>query len=75
MSRKRRPEGYTDLGYYIAEGYEGLTQRTRREVKIGLRCFFRPVMCMFQWRHSGLVNYLSRTPSGLQVRVQGLWIG
>jgi len=70
-----RQEGYKDLGYYIAEGYEGMIKRTRREVKIGLRYFFQPGMCMLQWRHSGLVNYLSRTPSGLQVRVEGLWIG
>jgi hypothetical protein len=27
-----------------------------------------------QWRHSGLVNYMSRTATGLQVRVEGLWI-
>ena len=30
---------------------------------------------MLQWRHSGLVNYLNRTPSSLQVRLEGLWIG
>jgi hypothetical protein len=36
---------------------------------------FQPHMCMLQWRHSGLVNYLNRTPNGLQVRVEGLWIG
>jgi hypothetical protein len=70
-----RQEGYKDLGYYIAEGYEGLIQRARRQIKIGLRYFFQPGMCMLQWRHSGLVNYLNRTPTGLQVRVEGLWIG
>lgn len=36
---------------------------------------FQPHRCMLQWRHSGLVNYLNRTPNGLQVRVEGLWIG
>jgi hypothetical protein len=30
---------------------------------------------MLQWRHSGLVNYLNRTSTGLQVRLEGLWIG
>jgi len=70
-----RQEGYKDLVYYIAEGYEGLVQRTRREIKIGLRYLFKPGRCMLQWRHSGLVNYVSSTPSGLQVRVEGLWIG
>ena len=70
-----RQEGYKDLVYYIAEGYEGLVQRTRCEIKIGFRYLFKPGRCMLQWRHSGLVNYVSRTPTGLQVRVEGLWIG
>ncbi len=70
-----RQQGFKDLGYYIAEGYEGLIQQTCCEVKIGMRYFFQPRMCMLQWRHSGLVNYLNRTPTGLQVRVEGLWIG
>jgi hypothetical protein len=30
---------------------------------------------MLQWRHSGLVNYINRTATGLQVRLEGLWIG
>jgi len=63
------------MGYYIAEGYEGLITQTRSELKIGMRYFFQPRMCMLQWRHSGLLNYLNRTPSGYQVRVEGLWIG
>ena len=32
-------------------------------------------MCMMQWRHSGLVNYMNHTPDGIQVRIEGLWIG
>ena len=70
-----RQKGYKDLGYYIAEGYEGLIHHTRVEVKIGARYYFQPHMCMLQWRHSGLVNYVSRGPQGLQVRLEGLWIG
>ncbi len=70
-----RQKGFKDLGYYIAEGYEGLITRTRVDVKIGLRYFFQPRMCMLQWRHSGLVNFMNRTPGGLQVRLEGLWIG
>jgi uncharacterized Fe-S cluster-containing protein len=70
-----RQKGFKDLGYYIAEGYEGLIIEPRCEVKIGMRYFFQPRMCMLQWRHSGLVNFLNRTPEGLQVRVEGLWIG
>lgn len=70
-----RQKGYKDLGYYIAEGYEGLINDARCEIKIGARYFFQPRMCMLQWRHSGLVNYLNRTAAGYQVRVEGLWIG
>ena len=70
-----RQEGYKDLGYYIAEGYEGLVTETQAELRIGMRYFFQPRMCMLQWRHSGLLNYLNRTPTGWQVRVEGLWIG
>jgi len=70
-----REKGFKDLGYYIAEGYEGLVKETRCELKIGMRYYFQPRMCMLQWRHSGLVNYLNRTAEGWQVRVEGLWIG
>jgi uncharacterized Fe-S cluster-containing protein len=70
-----RQKGFKDLGYYIAEGYEGLINQARCEIKIGMRYFFQPRMCMLQWRHSGLVNYLNRTATGYQVRVEGLWIG
>lgn len=70
-----RLEGFKDIGYYSAEAYEGLITESRCEIKIGMRYFFQPEMCMLQWRHSGLVNYLNRTAKGLQVRVEGLWIG
>lgn len=70
-----RQKGFKDLGYYIAEGYEGLIHQARGEIKIGMRYFFQPRMCMLQWRHSGLVNFLNRTATGYQVRVEGLWIG
>lgn len=70
-----RLQGFKDLGYYIAEGYEGLITDSRCEPRIGMRYFFQPHMCMLQWRHSGLVNYLNRTETGWQVRLEGLWIG
>ncbi|MDR3516716.1 MAG: (Fe-S)-binding protein [Azospirillaceae bacterium] len=70
-----REKGFKDIGYYIAEGYEGLITQTRADIRIGMRYFFQPRRCMLQWRHSGLVNYLNRTDEGLQVRVEGLWIG
>ncbi len=70
-----REQGFKDLGYYTAEAYDGLIRQTRVEPKIGMRYFFQPRMCMLQWRHSGLVNFLNRTPEGTQVRLEGLWIG
>ena len=70
-----REKGFKDIGYYIAEGYEGLVADARCEIKIGMRYYFQPRMCMLQWRPSGLVNYINRSGSTLQVRVEGLWIG
>jgi uncharacterized Fe-S cluster-containing protein len=72
---RARQEGFRDIGYYSAEAYEGLIRLTRADVRIGMRYFFQPRMCMLQWRHSGLVNYINRTADGLQVRLEGLWIG
>ncbi len=70
-----RAEGFRDIGYYSAEAYEGLIRTRRCEIQIGRRYFFQPRMCMLQWRHSGLVNFLNHTADGLQVRLEGLWIG
>ncbi|MGA2244505.1 MAG: hypothetical protein ABSH48_05855 [Verrucomicrobiota bacterium] len=52
-----------------------MVTQVRVELKIGMRHYFQPRMCMLQWRHSGLVNYLNRSKDGLQIRVEGLWIG
>jgi uncharacterized Fe-S cluster-containing protein len=70
-----RAGGFKDLGYYVAEAYEGMIVEARIEPRIGVRYFFQPRMCMLQWRHSGLVNYMNRIPEGWQVRLEGLWIG
>jgi uncharacterized Fe-S cluster-containing protein len=70
-----REHGFKDIGYYSAEAYEGMIRQTRAKIDIGARYFFQPRMCMLQWRHSGLVNFINRTDAGLQVRLEGLWIG
>jgi len=70
-----RAEGFKDVGFYSAQAYEGLVKESRVDPAIGMRYFFQPEMCMLQWRHSGLVNFLNRTPEGLQVRLEGLFIG
>lgn len=70
-----RQQGYKDLGYYSAEAYEGLVRETRSEIKVGMRYWFMPHKCMLQWRHSGLINFVNKTPNGLQIRLEGLLIG
>ena len=70
-----RQHGFKDIGYYSAQAYEGLIKKQRVEVEIGKRYWFQPRMCMMQWRHSGLVNFINRGEDGLQVRIEGLWIG
>lgn len=70
-----RQEGFKDIGYYSAQAYEGLIKARHTEVEIGRRYWFQPRMCMMQWRHSGLVNYMNNTDDGIQVRIEGLWIG
>ncbi len=70
-----RARGCKDIGYYIAEAYEGLVARARGDLRVGMRYYFQPRQCMLQWRHSGLLNYLNRGPGGCQVRLEGLFIG
>jgi len=70
-----RQEGSKDIGYYSAEAYEGLVRETNTEIRIGCRYYFQPRLCMLQWRHSGLVNFVNRTAEGLRIRLEGLWIG
>jgi uncharacterized Fe-S cluster-containing protein len=70
-----RSKPHKDIGYYSAEAYEGLVRDTRSELKIGMRYWFLPRRCMLQWRHSGLINFISRTKTGSQIRIEGLLIG
>lgn len=70
-----REKGYKDIGYYIAEAYEGIITETKVELKIGARYYFQPRMCMLQWRHSGLLNYVNKGKDGYQIRLEGLFIG
>jgi uncharacterized Fe-S cluster-containing protein len=70
-----RQEGFKDIGYYSAEAYEGIVTETNATLRIGCRYYFQPRLCMLQWRHSGLVNFINRTPQGIRIRLEGLWIG
>ncbi|HNY01444.1 MAG TPA: (Fe-S)-binding protein [Bacteroidales bacterium] len=71
-----RSQGFIDIGYYIAQGYEGMIREARSDIRIGIRYWFMPRRCMLQWRHSGLVNAVTRLKDGTyKVRIEGLFIG
>lgn len=71
-----RSEGFIDIGYYVAQGYEGLIRESKEEIRLGTRYWFLPRRCMLQWRHSGLVNAVTRLKDGgFKVRIEGLFIG
>lgn len=71
-----RSEGFIDIGYYVAQAYDGLIKEAKEEIKLGLRYWFLPRRCMLQWRHSGLVNAVTRMKDGgYKVRIEGLFIG
>jgi uncharacterized Fe-S cluster-containing protein len=64
-----------NIGYYNTTAYEGIVKTSRATLEIGRRYYFQPRYCMLQWRHCGLVNSIGKTPDGLRVRIEGLWIG
>jgi uncharacterized Fe-S cluster-containing protein len=71
-----RAEGFVDIGYYVSQAYEGIIKETKEEIKIGVRYWFLPRRCMLQWRHSGLVNAVTKLKDGsYKVRIEGLLIG
>jgi len=71
-----RSEGFVDIGYYVAQGYEGIIRESKEKIELGRRYWFMPRRCMLQWRHSGLVNAITRMKDGsYKVRVEGLYIG
>jgi uncharacterized Fe-S cluster-containing protein len=71
-----RSEGFIDIGYYVAQGYEGLIRESKEKIELGRRYWFMPRRCMLQWRHSGLVNAVTKLPDGsYKVRIEGLFIG
>ena len=71
-----RSEGFVDIGYYVAQGYEGIIKESKEKIELGRRYWFMPRRCMLQWRHSGLVNAVTRMRDGsYKVRIEGLFIG
>jgi len=71
-----RHGGYIDIGYYVAQAYEGKIIDYKEEIVLGKRYWFIPRRCMLQWRHSGLINMVTKNPDGTyKVRIEGLYIG
>jgi uncharacterized Fe-S cluster-containing protein len=71
-----RSEGFVDIGYYVSQAYEGIIKESKEEIKLGRRYWFLPRRCMLQWRHSGLVNAVTKLRDGsYKVRIEGLLIG
>ena len=71
-----RSEGFVDIGFYVSQAYEGIIKETKEEIKLGRRYWFLPRRCMLQWRHSGLVNAVTKLKDGsYKVRIEGLLIG
>jgi uncharacterized Fe-S cluster-containing protein len=71
-----RAEGFVDIGFYVSQAYEGIIKESREEIKLGRRYWFLPRRCMLQWRHSGLVNAVTKMKDGsYKVRIEGLYIG
>ncbi len=73
---KPRSEGFKDIGFYVSQAYEGLIKESKVPIQLGMRYWFLPRRCMLQWRHSGLVNAITKMKDGsLKIRVEGLLIG
>jgi uncharacterized Fe-S cluster-containing protein len=73
---KPRQGGFVDIGYYVSQAYEGIIKESKEEIKLGRRYWFLPRRCMLQWRHSGLVNAVTKLKDNqYKVRIEGLLIG
>jgi len=71
-----RSEGFVDIGYYVSQAYEGIIKESKEKIELGRRYWFLPRRCMLQWRHSGLVNAVTKMKDGsYKVRIEGLLIG
>lgn len=63
-----------DIGCYHVHAFKGLVKKSRCDLKIGMRYFFQPRLCMLQWRHSGLINYICKQTEGVEVRIESICI-
>ncbi len=71
-----RNEGFIDIGYYVAQAYDGIIKESKVPIELGRRYWFMPHRCMLQWRHSGLINAVTKQKDGsLKIRIEGLFIG
>ena len=64
----------TNIGYYTPIAFQGIVKFTRKELTIGMRYYFLPRYCMSQWRHSGIINQITKTSDGTRIRIEGISI-
>ncbi len=64
-----------DIGSYIPIAFYGIVKNTKVELKVGMRYNWLPRRCMVQWRHSGLISYLSKNTDGYLARIEGVCLG
>jgi uncharacterized Fe-S cluster-containing protein len=64
-----------DIGMYTPVAFEGLIKETQKEIRIGERYWFMPRYCMTRWRHGALVVFINYTSLGMEVRLEGIFLG
>ncbi|MDD4271703.1 MAG: (Fe-S)-binding protein [Patescibacteria group bacterium] len=71
-----RNKPLVDIGSYAPVVFEGVVKQAKSELKVGMRYNFMPRHCMLQWRHSGLISFVSKAPNGsYKVRIEGIMLG
>ncbi len=61
-----------DFEAYHMIGFEGIAKNIQTEPEFGRRMNFLPEFCMMNMVHSGIVNLIADTESGLLVRVEDI---
>lgn len=61
-----------DVKMYHMIGFEGIAQVIGAAPEFGKRFSFLPGFCMMHRAHSGLVNFVVKTPDGIHVRAEGV---
>ena len=71
-SEVRNNPNVKDVKMYHMIGFEGIAKVINASPEFGKRFSFLPGFCMMNRAHSGLVNFIAKTPDGIHVRVEGV---